>query len=933
MDINTTGGNINITGAISSAGTDETLTLDDGTGTGTITLGSSATSGSITLIGDSGITLTGNLVTTDTAGGAIALTGPVTLAGDITVDADANNTSVTFNSTATVNSDDASTKRDLTINTGAGAVAMQGIIGGSVALDAISINAATAGAGTVEVANIAGAAGAVSIGNGATATLTLDGTTYTSTGAQTYEANDINITAGADVTFTTTNTAVEFQDGAAGQIVLSDATDLTITTSGGNITIAPTIAGTDSGGGGNTAEDITLNAGGGTVTLSNTGAAVLATDIGDVTLTGATIALSNSITSTGTNSAGNAATIDINGAVTLNDNDITFTTGGAGIDFSSTIVSGSTTPRALTIAQGTGAVVINGNIGGTANNDVGNITIGATGHNGNITLSGDIGTDSVAGAAVVALGNANTGLITLGGAEYNTSGTQTYTADDYNLNGTAITLTTSNDIVTFNDGGGDGSIDLADAAALTIGTSGANIVVNVPILGTAGGSSTDVTLNGAGNVTVEDMGTDVNDVILTGTTISIDGTIETADLSGSDPGGITLNGALTLAGNVTLDTDSGNGPISVTGAVNASNAGTETLTISSGSGAVDFGGAIGGTTALGDTTINASGTGTIAIAAIGDADNVGAIVGTTAIGNSSTAGITFDGTIYKFGNPAGGSDTVTITATGTGQVIDFTGGAATTVASFGGNAATAGNTITFATGTIDLDDGSNLTITSDGGAISVAGIRGDSSETVTITANVTDGGDASTTETIALTGAIGNLNEIGAVTLNGADGITMSSNITLADSAGADLDVNGKVFISGDVTIDTHNTTDDGTINFSSTIDGVSGGADDDLVILAGDTDAGASLTITGNIGDGVPLTTLKINESAGTVALSIPQIGGGDTAGVTGQVDIGNTNSASVTMGAATYDFGAGNVNITGNTTFSATNPECRFNRTSEVR
>ena len=43
LDINTTGGNINITGAISSAGTDETLTLDDGTGTGTITLGSSAT--------------------------------------------------------------------------------------------------------------------------------------------------------------------------------------------------------------------------------------------------------------------------------------------------------------------------------------------------------------------------------------------------------------------------------------------------------------------------------------------------------------------------------------------------------------------------------------------------------------------------------------------------------------------------------------------------------------------------------------------------------------------------------------------------------------------------------------------------------------------------------------------------------------------------
>ena len=842
LDINTTGGNIAITGAIGSAGTDETLTLDDGTGTGTITLGSTATSGSITLIGDSGISLAGNLVTTDTAGGAIALTGPVTLAGDITIDADANNTSVTFNSTATVNSDDASTKRDLTINTGAGAVAMQGIIGGSVALDAISINAATTGAGTVEVANIAGAAGTVAIGNGSTATLTLDGTTYTSTGAQTYEANDFNLT-GADITFTTSNAAVEFQDGAAGQIVLSDTADLTITTSGGDITIAPTIAGTT--GGASRTEDITLNAAGGTVTLSNTGAAVLATDIGDVTITGATIALHNSITSAGTNSAGAASTIDINGAVTLNSNDITITTGGGSVDFSSTIVSGSATPRALTIAQGAGTVTITGNIGGTASNDLGNITIGATGNAGNITLSGDIGTDSVAGAAVVALGNASTGSITLGGAEYNTSGTQTYTADDYNLNGTDITLTTSADIVTFADGDSDGSIDLADAADLTITTSGANIVVNVPILGTAGGSSTDVTLNAAaGNVTIEDIGTDVNDVAITGGTISVDGTIETADLSTSDAGGITLTGAVTLAGNVTLDTDSSNGPISVTGAVDATNSGTQTLTISSGSGAVDFGGVIGGTTAIGDTTINASGTGTIALAGIGDANDVGAIIGTTAIGNSSTAGITFDGTNYKFGNAAGQTDTVTITATGTGEVIDFTGGAAT-VASFGGNAATAGNAITFATGTIDLDNANNLTITSDGGAISVAGIRGDSSETVTITANVTDGGDASTTETIALTGAIGNADEIGAVTLNANDGITMSGNITLADSAGADLDLNGKVFISGDVTIDTHNTTDDGTINFSSTIDGVSGGADDDLVILAGDTDAGAALTLT----------------------------------------------------------------------------------------
>jgi hypothetical protein len=162
LDINSGGGDISITGAISSAGVDEALILDDGTGSGTITLGSTVTSGSITLIGDTGISLAGNLISTDTPGGAISLTGPVTLAGDITIDADADNTTVTFTSTATVNSD--GTPRDLTINTGAGAIAMQGVIGGSAELDVISINSATTGAGTIEITNTQ-ADGAVSIGN------------------------------------------------------------------------------------------------------------------------------------------------------------------------------------------------------------------------------------------------------------------------------------------------------------------------------------------------------------------------------------------------------------------------------------------------------------------------------------------------------------------------------------------------------------------------------------------------------------------------------------------------------------------------------------------------------------------------------------------------------------------------------------------------
>ena len=153
----------------------------------------------------------------------------------------------------------------------------------------------------------------------------------------------------------------------------------------------------------------------------------------------------------------------------------------------------------------------------------------------------------------------------------------------------------------------------------------------------------------------------------------------------------------------------------------------------------------------------------------------------------------------------------------------------------------------------------------------------------------------------------------------------MTGDITLADSAGADLDLDGKVLIDGSVTIDTDNTTNDGTISFETTIDGADG-TGDNLTILAGDNDGdgtpGGALTLSGSIGDTTALSTLKINATAGDIALTIPQVGGGGAAGVTGQVDIGNSNTASISMGSDTYDFGSGNVTLTGNTTFTQATP-----------
>ena len=127
----------------------------------------------------------GNNISTN--GGNLDINTPVTLTGDITI-ATSNGT-VDFSSS--ING-----AQSLTINSGTGAIALQGIIGDTTALSALSINATdgAANAGTIEIFDIGddspatGVTGAVSIGNANTASLTLDGTNYDTTGVTVYEA-------------------------------------------------------------------------------------------------------------------------------------------------------------------------------------------------------------------------------------------------------------------------------------------------------------------------------------------------------------------------------------------------------------------------------------------------------------------------------------------------------------------------------------------------------------------------------------------------------------------------------------------------------------------------------------------------------------------------------------------------------------------------
>ena len=351
-------------------------------------------------------------------------------------------------------------------------------------------------------------------------------------------------------------------------------------------------------------------------------------------------------------------------------------------------------------------------------------------------------------------------------------------------------------------------------------------------------------------------------------------------------------------GTTTINTGTGAGAVTFQGAIETDGGNDDILTVTSGTGNVTFTGALGATEELGGLNVNSSaGDGDITFTStIGDSGNAG-IIGTTAIGNDTTADLNFNSTIYSF------DGTTTITAA-SGDTIDI-GSPATFQ--------TAADNITFATGNIELADGSNLTVDTGatGGNIIIGEIGGTSVETVTL-----DAGTGTTSVGVIGTGTeIGTLSigsdENGGITLNGAittDGVvTLDGPITLATAA---------------ITI----TTADDNINLQGTVDG--GKA---LTLASGS----GAVTVDGAIGSSTALTSLTVN-SSGAGTIEITNIGTTSASGVTGATAIGNTNTGTLTLdgtvyttNAATYTAATGeNIDLTGGatTTFTSSNDDITF-------
>ena len=649
----------------SIAGTsDETVTINadvvtgglNATTTETVRIGNVGDSGhaeihNLTITGEDGITLTGAIYTSGVDGDAadVKFNDKVLIDGAVTVDTDdaAGDGVIKFTTSieAATGTGVASTQ-SLTLQGGAGTITLVPI-GAAAGIDSLTINTQTTatadldvkniGSGTVDAeassTSVAGVTGATNIGNTNAGHITFSGTIYKTDGSFTVTSDDGTNTSDKEIIFSgsspfisTSGDAVSFNGGEveiqAGTLTINtlrdNAGDNSSISNGGAITFAKTVFG-------KTDESLVLDAhssGTGTISLAQVGdgttpqiAGLTATAAGGITLNG----------DINTSDAGTGITFN-SGVIIADNTTVTITTDSGGTDggvtFNSSISgTGDTTTKLtnndnLTIVSGAGDVSI-GSVGTSTATVLNNLLINATAdganRDGNITITGNIGStsgsttnDGVRGT--LTLGNTATALLTLGGTVYNTNG-GTYTAktgDTIKITGTNPIFTASDAAIEFstgtvliNDGTGGSLFKVVNSGSgITVsgvkGSTGDSVTLDA---GTdSDGSSATVTVNGA--IGSADQIVKVN---ITGNDgVTLKGDITTDDATGAE---VNITGGITIASagaGITIDTNVATNDGSITlGTVN----GAKTLTIDSGQGDVSIG-VIGGVTALTGLTIN-----------------------------------------------------------------------------------------------------------------------------------------------------------------------------------------------------------------------------------------------------------------------------------------------------------------------------------------
>ncbi|MGB5939775.1 MAG: filamentous hemagglutinin N-terminal domain-containing protein [Rhodanobacter sp.] len=796
--------------------------------------------GALDVTASGGITIGGNI----TSAGAQTYHSAVALGGDITLSS--NSSDVNFASTV----DNASaTARNLTVNAGNGAVTFGGAVGGGAngALAGLTTNSGTFSAGALNIGS-----------GGLSVTTTAGGITqggaFTVTGASSFNAGANAITlANAGNAFTgpvsLVGGSVSLANGQATVLGTTTASSLDVGSNGaisqsGALTVTGLATFTQNNTTAGATQDIDLGSQnnslrGGVTFAAGAGAGINNLSLKNTWATPGALTLPASVAGMLTLNYTSAALTVPLASTTAGGLDLT-AGGGITINGNITTAGAQTYRSAVTLgADATLASSGNGNIGFAATVDGAHALTVNTG--GATSFGGAVGGTT----ALTSLATDAGGSTVLGG-NVTTSGAQTY-GDAVTLGGN-VTLATTNSSVGFGS-----TVDNASATArnLTVNAGSGAVTFGGAVGGGANGALGALSVNSTGitnfNAAVKaaSLATDAGGGTVLGGNATTSGTQ-------------TYNDMVTLGGNATLTGTT----VSLAGVTGAGN----NLTVS---GNAVLSGAVTGLSQLqvsGTTALNTASVNTTGGQSYAGAVTLGADTTLASSGNGNISfGSTLDGAhaltvntggATSFGGAVGGTTALTGLSTDVGG---------STV--LGGNVTTSGDQVYYDAVTL----GTDVTLGSTGGVVYFVSTL-DGAHALTVNAPVA---------WAAFAGDIGSTTALTSLTVGAGGSIYLGGNVK---TGGAQTYGNAVLLYGA-----TPQTLTGSDVHFSSTLDGVSTGAQALTVNASGVTGFG------GAVGGTVALASLSTDAGGGTT------LGGNVT--TTGAQTYGDT----VTLG--------GNATLTGTT------------------
>jgi len=462
----------------------------------------------------------------------------------------------------------------VTLNSGTADMTLGGTVNGAVALQLNSTGKTTLGG------VVGGSAALSSINTNTGGTLVIQGGRVVTSGIQSYGEDVLLDNSLRSTSLETTDSAVTFAGTLKNNTSTAEA--LTVTTGTGDVTLTGAVG---AAGAGNAMGALAVHSAGDTTFTSTVDAASVTTNVG-----GRVVIKGGRITTSGAQSYGENAFLDnVSRATVLNTTD-------SAVSFAGTLKNNTANAEALTINAGTGAVTFTGAVGTTGvNNAIGALAVNST---GDTTFTSTVDATSV---------TTNTGgRVFIQGGRVTTSGVQSYGENVFLDNASRTTvLNTTDSAVTF---AGTLKNNTSNAEALTI-TAGTGDVMFVGAVGTnaANGAIGALGITNTGTVTFTSTVDAASVYTATGSTLRIKGGRVTTTWSQWYGGDVLLDNALQ---STTLTTT--NSAVDFRGFVKNYAATPQSLTVNAGSGDVTFVGVAGVTgNALGDVVINSEGVTTI----------------------------------------------------------------------------------------------------------------------------------------------------------------------------------------------------------------------------------------------------------------------------------------------------------------------------------